>query len=72
MIVIEDDGRGFDPAAVRVHRDGGYGLQTMRERVELSGGSLRVDSSPNQGTRVIAIVPASPTSRAAAILADHR
>jgi two-component system nitrate/nitrite sensor histidine kinase NarX len=73
MIVIEDDGRGFDPtAAVRVHRDGGYGLQTMRERVELSGGSLRVDSSPGEGTRVIAIVPASPTSRAAAILADHR
>jgi signal transduction histidine kinase len=72
MIVIEDDGRGFDPSALRVHRYGGYGLQTMRERMELAGGSLRVDSSPNHGTRVIAIVPASPTGRSAALLADRR
>jgi signal transduction histidine kinase len=72
MIVVEDDGRGFEPGDVRVHRDGGYGLQTMRERIELVGGNLRVDSSPNHGTRVIAIVPATPTSRLPGVLADHR
>lgn len=72
MVVIEDDGRGFDPAQVRVHRDGGYGLQTMRERMELAGGSLRVDSSPDRGTRVVAVVPATSNGRTAPVLADHR
>jgi signal transduction histidine kinase len=69
MICIEDDGRGFDPREMRVHRDGGYGLETMRERMELAGGSLRVESSPNRGTRVIAIVPTSQAGRAAAAAA---
>jgi signal transduction histidine kinase len=63
MIVVEDDGRGFDPAAPAFHRDGGYGLQTMRERMELAGGSLRIDSTPGAGTRIIAIVPQNPRAR---------
>lgn len=63
VIVIEDDGRGFDPSTARVRHDGGYGLQTMRERMELAGGSLRVDSSPNRGTRVIARVPVTSNGR---------
>jgi signal transduction histidine kinase len=65
MIVVEDDGRGFDPATTRAHRDGGYGLATMRERMELAGGSLTIDSSPGRGTRVIAIVPQNPRIRTA-------
>jgi signal transduction histidine kinase len=44
----------------------------MRERMELAGGSLRVDSSPNGGTRVIAFVPAGLNSRPAGSLADWR
>ena len=56
-IVVEDDGRGFDPTAAPSQRDGGYGLQTMRERMQLAGGSLRIDSRPGHGTRVIAVVP---------------
>jgi two-component system nitrate/nitrite sensor histidine kinase NarX len=72
MVVIEDDGRGFDPTEARVQRDGGFGLQTMRERIELVGGSLRVESSPNEGTRIIAIVPASSNGHHAAAVADHR
>jgi len=71
-VVIEDDGRGFDPDDVRVHKDGGYGLQTMRERMELAGGSLRVDSSRDRGTRVVAILPLASNGHAPAILADHR
>jgi signal transduction histidine kinase len=67
MIVVEDDGRGFDPEAPRVHRDGGYGLATMRERMELAGGSLRIDSALGRGTRVVAIVPQGPRLRAAAL-----
>ena len=63
MIVVEDDGRGFDVSGTRVHRDGGYGLETMRERMELAGGSLRVDSTPGRGTRIIALVPQTQRAR---------
>ena len=66
MIVVEDDGRGFDPSLVRAHRDGGYGLATMKERTELAGGSLTIDSGPGRGSRVIAIVPQSPRVRTSA------
>ena len=64
MIVVEDDGRGFEAGQARVHRDGGYGLETMRERMELAGGSLRIDSTPGRGTRIIALVPQTQRARA--------
>jgi signal transduction histidine kinase len=57
---IEDNGRGFDPAAVlgspadtkRV------GLLGMQERVKMVGGWLDVRSEPGRGTKLIAHVPA--------------
>jgi signal transduction histidine kinase len=69
MIVVEDNGRGFDPP-VKLRGEGGFGLQTMRERMELCGGSLRIESQPGRGTRVVAVLPAIRDSRAPA--ADHR
>lgn len=55
-IVVEDDGRGFDLADALLGRDG-FGLHTMRERMELIGGTLAIDSAPGRGTRVIAGCP---------------
>jgi signal transduction histidine kinase len=52
---VSDDGRGVDPAKVR----SGSGMQNMRDRVEVSGGELRVESSPNAGTRIIGSIPVS-------------
>jgi signal transduction histidine kinase len=52
--LIEDDGRGFDPAATR---DGGFGLEGMRERVALLDGTLRVESRKNAGTTLKIEVP---------------
>ena len=52
--VIEDDGQGFDPAAVR---DGGFGLEGMRERVGLLDGRLQVESGEGAGTTLVAEVP---------------
>jgi len=53
-IEIEDDGRGFDPASIspddRTLR--GIGLIGMRERIDMLGGTLEIDSGPGQGTRV--------------------
>ena len=58
-IDLEDDGLGFDPAAVRRDDDTlrGIGLLGMRERAELLGGRLTIESAPGQGTRVRVEVP---------------
>jgi signal transduction histidine kinase len=53
---VADDGRGFDVRRAEERRPG-MGLFSMRERVGLVNGSLRVESSPGQGTRVLASVP---------------
>jgi signal transduction histidine kinase len=53
-VVIEDDGKGFDPDHVR---EGQVGLLGMRERVELHDGRLTVESVPGSGTTLVAEVP---------------
>ena len=47
--IVEDDGRGFNVADVALSHEGGFGLQAMRERMELIGGSLSIDSAPGRG-----------------------
>lgn len=42
---IEDDGRGFDDPAVKKGRPGHRGLATMRERAELAGGWLQIETT---------------------------
>ena len=54
LVMVEDDGRGFDPA---VARDGRLGLLGMRERVELLDGSLQVEAEPGRGTTLIVSLP---------------
>jgi signal transduction histidine kinase len=58
-VEIEDDGKGFTPSAIATPvTDGrGWGLLGMRERVEMLGGTLRVDSAEGRGTHVILSVP---------------
>lgn len=56
---VADDGIGFDPADLD---DQQFGLRGMRERAELAGARLRVDSTVGEGTRVTLTVPA-PASR---------
>jgi len=57
VVVIEDDGQGFDLEAVRA---GALGFTGMRERVELVGGRLTVETSPGAGTTVVAEVHVAP------------
>lgn len=54
-IRVTDDGRGFDPTAIDRHATGG--LSGMRERAEWLGGSLRVETAPDAGVRVVAHLP---------------
>src|SRR3989441_7358376 len=51
------DGRGFDPSTVTTRREGGMGLLGMRERAELLGGTLTIQSTPGAGTRLEAAIP---------------
>jgi two-component system, NarL family, sensor histidine kinase DevS len=60
VVVVEDDGNGFDPAAVGT---GSLGLVGMRERVALVGGRLTVESSPGAGTTLVAEVPVADVER---------
>lgn len=60
-LTVEDDGCGFQPELVDRHVH--FGLQLMRERVELSGGIFFLESTPHHGTRVVAKVPAERARR---------
>jgi signal transduction histidine kinase len=50
-----DQGPGFAPE--RAFREGHLGLATSRERAELLGGHLQVDSAPGAGARVSIRLP---------------
>lgn len=56
---VEDDGVGFNVGAVDVgyEQRGSLGMVTMRERTELVGGSLQIESVEGRGTRVHLVVP---------------
>lgn len=59
VAVVEDDGQGFDVAAVlqTYAKRGSLGLMQMRESARLIGAQLSLDSSPGQGTRVRLRIP---------------
>lgn len=54
---IEDDGKGFDPSQLRSEKAGmpGFGLTSMRERTELSGGTFILTSAVGKGTLIRAV-----------------
>lgn len=56
VIVVADNGRGFDPTAIGV---GGFGLRGMRERTDLIAGSMSLESRPGDGARVTVRIPAA-------------
>ena len=53
---VTDDGEGFDLVKT-ARRAKSVGLQSMRERAELIGGSLQVQSMPGKGTAVTLLLP---------------
>ncbi|KAB7627586.1 response regulator [Alkalilimnicola sp. S0819] len=66
-IGIRDHGRGFDAAeAVRYQGSGGFGLFSIRERIEVLGGQFILETAPGEGTTVRLSLPVSalpPTER---------
>ncbi len=57
VVTIEDNGPGFDVVAAAL--SGRLGLAGMRERASSCGGSLDIESTPEQGTTVYLRVPTS-------------
>jgi len=58
-LIVEDDGRGFDAAAMlrAPASQGKLGLLGMQERAMLAGGSAQIESSPGAGTTVFVRLP---------------
>ena len=61
-VIVKDDGEGFDLAELEksYDRQGKLGLLSMRERAEMIGGRLSIESVPGEGTTVTLNVPLSP------------
>jgi signal transduction histidine kinase len=57
-VSVRDHGFGFDPQAPA----DGFGLRSIRERIESLGGRFAVESAPDRGTQVVLSVPASGRS----------
>ncbi len=57
VLIIEDNGTGFDPALASKGLDGGLGLVSMRERASLAGGTLDIESAPGKGTTIFVRIP---------------
>lgn len=59
-LYIYDDGAGFDPGELKVKNDdinSGFGLLSMRERVDLLSGDFEISSEPGKGTRLNINIP---------------
>lgn len=57
-VTVSDTGAGFDPKSVTGRGGkGGFGLFSLRERLELIGGRAVIESAPGQGTSISMIVP---------------
>ena len=75
LLVVEDDGIGFDTSEAGEPGSGGFGLRGMRERAGLIGASLEIESAPGQGTTVLlrlaTMTPVKPLGDARGGLVDH-
>ncbi len=56
-VTVEDNGKGFDPQVVLAGKHKTTGLPALRERMDLLGGSLQIDSQVGQGARLVLDVP---------------
>ena len=58
-MTVSDEGIGFDSSTMPsgVEEGAGFGLFTIRERLELMGGVFEILSNPGQGSRFVLSVP---------------
>ena len=65
-LVVQDNGRGFDAAAIAEPNGSlrGIGILSMERRAEDLGGAFRIESRPGEGTAILVAVPLSPQRKA--------
>jgi two-component system sensor histidine kinase DegS len=56
-LVVEDNGKGFDPNLIE--EESGLGIKLIQERVEMLGGEFLIDSAVGEGARITLSVPAA-------------
>ena len=56
---MEDDGVGFDPVQVTAAAmsRAEFGLFSIRQRLEYSGGNFKIDSTPGKGCKITMLAP---------------
>ncbi len=55
-LVIKDEGTGFNADQLDPDKES-YGIMGMKERVQLLGGEMEINSRPGEGTQIIITVP---------------
>lgn len=69
-IVVQDDGRGIDYAAVTANH--GIGLAAIRERAELVRAKIEISTEVDQGTRLTLSIPVAETNGMGARTGDSK
>jgi signal transduction histidine kinase len=68
LVIVEDNGLGFDPEVTLTTKEGGgLGLVGIQERASLIGGKVKIESEPGSGATVAIRIPAPATSHQEAI-----
>ncbi len=57
VLIVEDNGIGFEPGEAAYARTGRLGLAGMQERAEMLSGTLAIESSPGKGTTIVVEIP---------------
>ncbi len=60
-LVVEDNGKGFDPNTIE--DESGLGIKLIRDRVEMLGGEFSIDSAVGEGARIALSIPAVDLKR---------
>ncbi|MBQ5636468.1 MAG: ATP-binding protein [Selenomonadales bacterium] len=65
QLVIQDDGKGFDPDILEEYQvaNNSLGIAGMQERTELLGGTFEITSAWKEGTRIVVEIPVKTNSR---------
>lgn len=58
MVVVEDNGAGFDTKKLKKKDKGSVGITNTQNRVEIMcGGELKIESESGKGTKAVIIIP---------------
>ncbi|MHC4459563.1 MAG: PAS domain-containing sensor histidine kinase, partial [Planctomycetota bacterium] len=65
QVVVEDDGVGFEIPKTRIDKDKqeGFGLFSIRERLDHIGGQMKINSRRGRGTRITLVAPTNQKNK---------